>query len=146
MTGALTIPYIDYNGNVRTIQVKQFNEKNSTTKTNFLHSILANDLKFKKEPLPKWLDDYAKQDGRVTCIFGEHLLKQYPNNPIALVEAPKTAIYGTLYFGFPDNPDNLLWLAVFNKSSFSFDKLKVLKGRKVFVFPDLSKDGGTFNE
>lgn len=146
MTGALTIPYIDYNGNVRAIQVKQFDENNSTTKTNFLHSILANDLRFRKEPLPKWLDDYAKQDGRVTCLFGEHLLKQYPNNPIALVEAPKTAIYGTLYFGFPDNPDNLLWLAVFNKSSFSFDKLKILKGREVFVFPDLSKDGGTFNE
>lgn len=146
MTGATTIPYIDFKGNIRAVQVKQFDESNSTTKTNFLHSILANDLKFKKEPLPKWLDDYEKQDGRVTCLFGEHLLKRYPNNPIALVEAPKTAIYGTLYFGFPDNPDNLLWLAVFNKSSFSFDKLKVLKGRKVFVFPDLSKDGGTFNE
>ena len=146
MTGALTIPYIDFNGNVRAIQVKQFDENNSTTKTNFLHSILTNDLKFKKEPLPKWLDNYDKQDGRVTCLFGEHLLKQYPTNPIALVEAPKTAVYGTLYFGLPDKPDNLLWLAVFNKSSFSFDKLKVLKGREVFVFPDLSKDGGTFNE
>lgn len=146
MTGALTIPYIDFNGNVRAIQVKQFDEKNSTTKTNFLHSILANDLRFRKEPLPKWLDDYEKQDGRVTCLFGEHLLKQYPTNPIALVEAPKTAVYGTLYFGIPDNPDNLLWLAVFNKSSFSFDKLRILKGREVFVFPDLSKDGGTFNE
>lgn len=146
MTGALTIPYIDYNGNVRAIQVKQFDENNSTIKTNFLHSILANDLRFRKELLPKWLDDYEKQDGRVTCLFGEHLLKQYPTNPIALVEAPKTAIYGTLYFGLPDKPDNLLWLAVFNKSSFSFDKLKVLKEREIFVFPDLSKDGGTFNE
>lgn len=146
MNGATTIPYIDKQGNVRAIQVKQFDENNSTTKTNFLHSILANDLKFKKEPLPKWLDSYDKQDGRVTCLFGEHLLKQYPTNPIALVEAPKTAVYGTLYFGFPDKPDNLLWLAVFNKSSFSFDKLKVLKGREIYVFPDLSKDGATFKE
>lgn len=146
MTGALTIPYIDYNGNVRAIQVKQFDENNSTIKTNFLHSILANELKFKKEPLPKWLDSYEKQDGRVTCLFGEHLLKQYPTNPVALVEAPKTALYGTLYFGLPEKPDDLIWIAVFNKSSFSFDKLKVLKGREIYVFPDLSKDGGTFNE
>lgn len=146
MSGALTIPYIDIDKNVRAIQVKQFDKNNSTTKTNFLHSILANSHKFKNEPLPQWLDEYDKQDGRVTCLFGEHLLKQYPTNPIALVEAPKTAVYGTLYFGLPNKPDNLLWLAVFNKSSFSFDKLKVLKGRNVYVFPDLSKNGDTFNE
>jgi hypothetical protein len=63
-----------------------------------------------------------------------------------LVEAPKTAVYGTLYFGLPETPESLIWLAVYNKSSFSFDKLKVLQGRFVYVFPDLSKDGNTFKE
>lgn len=37
-------------------------------------------------------------------------------------------------------------MAVYNKSSFSFDKLKILQGRFVYVFPDLSKDGNTFKE
>ena len=73
-------------------------------------------------------------------------MNKYPSNPIALVEAPKTAIYGTLYFGLPETNNSLIWLAVYNKSSFAFDKLKALQGRYVYVFPDLSKDGSTFKE
>jgi hypothetical protein len=92
------------------------------------------------------LEAYTKQDKRVSCLFGEHLLTRYPNNPIALVEAPKTAVYGTLYFGLPESTEDFIWLAVYNKSSFSFDKLKVLRGRSIYVFPDLSKDGSTFKE
>jgi len=96
--------------------------------------------------LPEWLEAYTKQDKRISCLFGEHLLSKYPNNPVALVEAPKTAVYSTLYCGLPETPDSLLWLAVYNKSSLTFDKLKVLQGRFVYVFPDLSKDGNTFKE
>jgi hypothetical protein len=77
-------------------------------------------------------------------LFGEHLLSKYPYNPVALVEAPKTAIYGTLYFGFPEQPTNLLWLAVYNLSSLNLNKCKALKGRNVYLFPDLSKDGKAF--
>ncbi len=146
LTGAVTFPFIDIDNNVRAIQVKQFDETNHTTATNFLHSIIEKHLSRNNKPLPEWLKAYTKQDKRITCLFGEHLLSKYPNNPVALVEAPKTAVYGTLYFGFPEQPKNLLWLAVYNKSSFSFDKLKVLKGRFVYVFPDLSKDGNTFKE
>ena len=96
--------------------------------------------------MPEWLEAYTKQDKRISCLFGEHLLSKYPNNPVALVEAPKTAVYSTLYCGLPETPDSLLWLAVYNKSSLTFDKLKVLQGRFVYVFPDLSKDGNTFKE
>lgn len=76
-------------------------------------------------------------DKKVTCLFGEHLSSKYQTNPIALVEAPKTAIIATLYFGFPDNTKNFLWLAVYNFSSLNIAKCKVLQGRKVFLFPDL---------
>ena len=144
--GAITFPFIDKAGNVRTIQVKEFNEANHTTATDFLHSIIEKYYTRNNKPLPEWLEAYTKQDKRVSCLFGEHLLSKYPFNPIALVEAPKTAVYGTLYFGLPESPETLIWLAVYNKSSFSFDKLKVLKGRDVFTFPDLSKDGNTFKE
>lgn len=145
-TGAITFPYIDIKGRVRAIQVKQFNEQNDTIGTDFLHSIIEKHYSRNKKPLPDWLDAYINQEKRITCLFGEYLLGKYHSNPVALVEAPKTAIYGTLYFGLPDTPDNLIWLAVYNKSSFSFDKLKVLNGRFVYVFPDLSEDGSTFNE
>ncbi len=144
--GAITFPFIDVKGKVRAVQVKQFDEQNHTTGTDFLHSIIEKHHTRNNKPLPEWLEAYTKQDKRISCLFGEHLLSKYHSNPVALVEAPKTAIYGTLYFGLPDNPDNFIWLAVYNKSSFSFDKLKVLRGRFVYVFPDLSKDGNTFNE
>jgi hypothetical protein len=143
--GANTFPFIDLNNNVRAIQVKQFDEQNHTTATDFLHSIIEKHHIQNNKPLPKWLEAYIKQDKRITCLFGEHLLSKYHSNPIALVEAPKTAIYGSLYFGLPETPETLIWLAVYNKGSFSFDKLKVLQGRFVYVFPDLSEDGSTFN-
>ncbi|MCI0922277.1 hypothetical protein IP023_13025 [Sphingobacterium rhinopitheci] len=145
--GGTTFPFIDINQNVRAIQVKQFDENNHTIGTDFLHSIIEKHYKGNNKDLPKWLKEYINQDKRISCLFGEHLLSKYPNNPIALVEAPKTAIYGTLYFGFPEESEsNMIWLAVYNKSSFSFDKLKVLKGRDVFVFPDLSNNKQTYNE
>ena len=144
--GAVTFPFIDINQNVRAIQVKQFNEQNHTTGTDFLHSIIEKHHTRNNKPLPEWLEAYTKQDKRISCLFGEHLLNKYQCNPIALVEAPKTAVYCTLYFGFPEISTNFIWLAVYNKSSFSFDKLKALEGRTVYVFPDLSKDGGTLRE
>lgn len=144
--GANTFPFIDVNGNVRAVQVKQFDEQNHTTGTDFLHSIIEKHHTRNNKPLPEWLDAYSKQDKRISCLFGEHLLSKYQSNPVALVEAPKTAVYGTLYFGLPETPESFIWLAVYNKSSFSFDKLKVLQGRFVCVFPDLSKDGRTFKE
>jgi len=144
--GAITFPFIDIKGNVRAVQVKQFDEQNHTIGTDFLHSIIEKHHTQNNKPLPEWLEAYTKQDKRVSCLFGEHLLSKYPNNPIALVEAPKTAVYGTLYFGLPETPEDLIWLAVYNKSSLSFDKIKVLQGRFVYVFPDLSKDGSTFKD
>lgn len=144
--GANTFPFIDIKGNVRAVQVKQFDEQNHTTGTDFLHSIIEKHHTRNNKPLPEWLEAYNKNEIKVSCLFGEHLLSKYPYNPVALVEAPKTAVYGTLYFGLPETPESLIWLAVYNKSSFSFDKLKVLQGRFVYVFPDLSKDGSTFKE
>jgi hypothetical protein len=144
--GANTFPFIDIKGNVRAVQVKQFDEQNHTTGTDFLHSIIEKHHTRNNKPVPEWLEAYIKQDKRISCLFGEHLLSKYHSNPVALVEAPKTAVYCTLYFGLPETPESLIWLAVYNKSSFSFDKLKVLQGRFVYVFPDLSKDGNTFNE
>ena len=144
--GANTFPYIDIKDNVRAVQVKQFDEQNHTTGTDFLHSIIEKHHTQNNKSLPEWLKAYIKQDKRISCLFGEHLLSRYHSNPVALIEAPKTAVYGTLYFGLPETPESLIWLAVYNKSSFSFEKLKVLQGRFVYVFPDLSKDGNTFKE
>ena len=157
--GGITFPFIDKGGNVRAVQVKQFDQTNHTTGTDFLHKVFSSppyidlistvfsqDTGNRRQILPDWIIEYRNNDLKVSCLFGEHLLMKYPLSPIALVEAPKTAIYGTLYFGLPESSENLIWLAVYNKGSFSFDKLKVLQGRDVFIFPDLSRDGITFKE
>ena len=142
--GATTFPFIDAKGNVRAIQVKQFDDTNHTIGTDFLHSIIEKNYKRILKPLPEWLKTYHKNQTKVSCLFGEHLLNKYPHNPIALVEAPKTAIYGTLYFGFPEQPKDFLWLAVYNLNSLNLTKCKILEGRNVYLFPDLSKDGNAF--
>ena len=142
--GANTFPFIDVQGNIRAVQVKQFDEQNHTTGTDFLHSIIEKHHTRNSKALPEWLEAYNKNETKVSCLLGEHLLSKYPYNPVALVEAPKTAIYGTLYFGFPEQPTNLLWLAVYNLSSLNLNKCQALKGRNVFLFPDLSKDGKAF--
>lgn len=142
--GAITFPFMDRAGRVRAVQVKQFDERNHTTGTDFLHSIIAKHHQRRKEPLPNWVQAYNRNETKVSCLFGERLLNKYPRNPIALVEAPKTAVYGTLYFGFPEQSENLLWLAVYNLSTLNFEKCKALQGRDVYLFPDLSKDGRAF--
>jgi hypothetical protein len=142
--GGITFPYIDQSGNIRAVQVKQFDERNHTTGTDFLHSIIDKHYQKNSQPVPEWLRGYKTNEIKVSCLFGAHNLNKYPHNPIALVEAPKTAIYCTLYFGFPEQATNILWLAVYNLSSLNVDKCKALKGRDVYLFPDLSKDGKAF--
>lgn len=142
--GALTLPFINVKGEVKAIQVKQFDENNHTIATDYLHTMLEKYFTQNNILQPTWLNQYLSNEKKVTCLFGEHLLLHFPNNPIALVEAPKTAIYGTLYFGFPDTPTHYLWLAVYNLSSLNIDKCKELKNRVVYLFPDSSADGKSY--
>jgi len=134
--GCTTFPFIDINKNIRTIQAKKFDNQNHTTKTSFIHSMIKEN----------WINSYNKNESKVSCLFGEHLLKEFPNNIIGLVEAPKTVIYATCHFGLPHFQNNFLWLAVYNLSSLKYDKVKVLTGRKIVLFPDTSKNGKAFND
>ena len=142
--GAITFPFIDIQNKVRAIQVKQFDEANHTTGTDFLHSIIEKHCTRNNKPLTEWLQAYNKNETKVSCLFGEHLLNRYKYNPVALIEAPKTAVYCTLYFGYPEQHENFIWLAVYNLSSLNLNKCQALKGRDVYLFPDLSKDGKAF--
>jgi hypothetical protein len=144
--GALTIPFIDSMDRIHAIQVKCFDKTNHTTKTTFFHSILKAhyDKQWKKPP--EWLTRYLKNESKVDCLFGEHLLKELPNNPVAIVEAPKTAFYCNINFGSPySNQENYLWLSSFNISSLNFKRLKAIEGRKVTLFPDASPNSSALN-
>ncbi len=64
------------------------------------------------------------------CLFGEHLLRQYPLKHVALVESEKTAVICSSYW------PEYIWLATGGKSQLN-DRLEVLRGRKVVAFPDV---------
>ena len=65
------------------------------------------------------------------CYFGEHLLKGN-NKPVAIVESEKTAIIASVYL------PQFIWLACGSLNNLNADKCKVLKGRRVTLYPDLN--------
>ena len=116
---------IDKNSNVRTGKVMQYNpEDGHRIKTeqgasiNWIHSILK-----KQKVLP---EEWQLSQ----CLFGEHMLSLYPDKVVVLVESEKSAIIGSAIF-----PD-YVWLATGGKSQMKEDKLRVLSGRTVLLFPD----------
>ncbi|HAO08485.1 MAG TPA: hypothetical protein DCQ50_16235 [Chryseobacterium sp.] len=69
------------------------------------------------------------------CFFGEHLLDLYPERPISIVESEKTAIIASVYF------PEFIWIATGGKHGCkwtSHEVWKVLKSRKVVLWPDLN--------
>ena len=66
------------------------------------------------------------------CFFGEHLLKEN-SKPVTIVESEKTAIIASVYF------PKFIWLACGGKEGLNAEKCKILAGRQVILYPDLSK-------
>ena len=123
--GAVIFWQIDMDGKVRTGKVMQYNPEDGHrikaeqgAVINWIHCILK-----KQKVLPEeWLLSQ--------CLFGEHLLSLYPDKVVVLVESEKSAIIGSAIF-----PD-YVWLATGGKSQMKEEKLRVLSGRTVLLFPD----------
>ena len=64
-----------------------------------------------------------------TGLYGEHLLSD-KDKPIALVESEKTAIIASIEF------PEYIWLASGSRAFLTNDRIKVLKGRDVTLYPD----------
>lgn len=146
--GANVFWLLDENNNVRGGQVVLFNSESptcSTSKNPERHTrpvYLAIESQFRRagQPIPEWLRVYREQQGnKMPCLFGlPQLLKEPFAKPVAICEAPKTAIVGWLYF------PEFIWLSVGSKGMLKAKRLKPLAGRNVTLFPDLSEDGVTF--
>jgi hypothetical protein len=63
-------------------------------------------------------------------FFGEHLLPKFPNKPIAIVEAEKTAIIASLCF------PEFVWLACNSKTWLKAERIKRLGNRQIILYPD----------
>ena len=69
------------------------------------------------------------------CFFGEHLLRLYPDLPVAIVESEKTAIIASIYF------PQFVWIATGGKNGCKWtnrEVWKVLISRKVILWPDIN--------
>lgn len=65
------------------------------------------------------------------CLFGLHLLNQFPNQRVNIVEGEKTAVIMSVFF-----PDKL-WMSTGGFDGLNKEKLMPLKGRRIRLFPDL---------
>ena len=72
------------------------------------------------------------------CFFGEHLLKD-ETKPIAIAESEKTAVVASQYL------PQFIWIACGGSGGLTNEKCKILAGRDVFLYPDLSKTDAKVN-
>jgi hypothetical protein len=152
--GACVFWYIDEWHRIRGGQIKLFDDTFHTVKyvikagekrsrTTWVHSSYARRCDELNKPYPAWLTAYLDEENDVQkspCLFGlPQLLNADISQPIAIVEAPKTAVICTPYFpGF-------IWMAVGALSYLNTERLAPLRGRRIVLYPDLSKDGSAFD-
>ncbi len=122
--GSVIYWQIDIKGKVRTGKVMKYDPNTGHRikdggGINWIHSIMK-----RQGLLP---EDF----NLVQCLFGEHLLRMYPDKVVALVESEKSALIASGVY------PEYIWLATGGKSQLSIDKLKVLQGRTVIMFPDV---------
>ena len=116
---------VDLQGNVRSGKVMKYNIIDST------QTALGKDCKRDKSVNPNWVHSKLKLENfnLSQCLFGEHLLTD--NRTVAVVESAKSAVFASVYF------PSFVWVSCEGKEGLGIDKLKVLKGRNVVLFPDL---------
>lgn len=122
-SGDIVYYQIDQQGRCRTGKVMKYNRETG-------HRIKDPD----KPGAITWVHSLLKQLGVLPkewtlsqALFGEHLLKKYPDKPVCLVEAEKTALICATMVP--------VWVAVGGKTQLG-DKVEVLYGRTIIAFPD----------
>jgi hypothetical protein len=148
--GATVFWYIDEQDRKRGGQVVLFDEDGHTARkvrpygkelrcTSWVHTALSVQCERKGQPHPEWLTTYNEQAEKSPCMFGLPQLRTAPpTQPVAVVEAPKTAVLCTPYF------PQFVWLAVGALSYLNADRMAPLRGRNVVMFPDLSEGSKAF--
>ncbi|OJV87667.1 MAG: hypothetical protein BGO34_11655 [Bacteroidia bacterium 44-10] len=115
---------IDINGQIRTGKIMQYNPKtgkrikNKTGAIDWVHNKL-------KKTNPDYVNFNLRQ-----CYFGEHLLRLYPDKPLAIVEAEKTAVITSMVI------PQCNWLAAGNLNGLNIEKSKVFEHRDIVLYPD----------
>ena len=69
--------------------------------------------------------------GCAQVYFGTHLLKEFPEYPVAIVESEKSAMICSWFY------PQYIWLATGGSNMISVEKSMCLAGRDVYLFPDV---------
>lgn len=125
-SGEVIYYQVDLQGNVRSGKVMKYNLTDSN------QTALGKDCKRDKTINPNWVHSKLKLENfnLKQCLFGEHLITD--TQTIAIVESAKSAVIASVYF------PSFSWLSCEGKEGLGIDKLKVLKGKNVILFPDLN--------
>ena len=134
--GACIFWLLDIQGRIRAGQIVLFDETGHTVKepkrhTNWVHRALLARYNKERKAAPLWLIEYNEQETKNLCLYGLSQLADAPlTQPIAIVESPKTAIIATPYL------PQYIWLSIISLSYLTADRLEVLRGRRIVLFPD----------
>jgi hypothetical protein len=116
---------IDKEGRIRTGKIMQYNPETG-------HRIKS------EKPSISWIHSELKRKGILPmdweltqCLFGEHLVKKYPQKPIMLVESEKTAIIMTCFHPC------FIWLATGGLQNLKKEKIYSIRKFNIMAYPDL---------
>ena len=142
-------------GRVRGGQVVLFDTDGHTAKvpsrggnlmrgTTWVHTACEARYRKRNEKLPTWLSDYlnpANDVEKSPALYGLAQVWGAPDDrPVAIVEAPKTAILCTPYF------PAFTWLAVGALSYLNAERLLSVKHRPITLYPDASVNGTAYQK
>lgn len=114
---------IDRNGQIRTGKIMHYKRDGHRYKSAAVPVTWAHKTK-------AFAGDFGGEELQ-QCLFGEHLLNERTEAPVALVESEKTAVVLSRFF-----PDHI-WLATGGSQGIkSNERLAPLVGRKVMLIPD----------
>ena len=142
---------VDADGNIRTAHLmkykstgKRMHEEDDAYNTDWLHALLSRHIDPETHkavyaapwPFPQLYNPDTHQARQ--CIFGEHLMKRYPDAPVLLVESEKTAVLMAIAYG---NGRAGIWMASCGSSNITAERLwNIIRAkRRIILYPD--RDG-----
>jgi rubredoxin len=93
--GATTFWYVDTIDRVNYGKIMVYDPKTGKrdkVKIEHCASVLEKTYANSGTSAPEWLIKYQENESKINCLFGEHLLKNDHNKPVAIVESEKTAL------------------------------------------------------
>lgn len=128
--GAITYPYIDENGRLKSLKRQQYDKetgKRSKTENSYLlHKALSRNNEFNYKG----------------SLFGMHQIrsKYSKDKAICIVEGEKSAVIASGQY------PKYIWMATGARDWFNKHSLEPIRDRNIILFPDTSKDGKTYEK